>query len=204
MILVHPAYFAPIAQYVAIAKYDQILFEIEDNFVKQTYRNRCYIEAANGKLLLNVPIQHNKGTKTKTKNIKIDYKENWQKQHLKSLESAYKSSPFFEFYIDDLLPIFYKKETFLIDLTLKTNQLISDALELNKAFELTHFFDPQPKIADYRKLIDLKPNLPFSFNRYIQVFEQNHRFIPNLSILDLLFNEGPNAVNYLKNQTLAV
>ena len=105
MILLQPTYFSPIIQYAAIAQSKKVIFEIEDNFQKQTYRNRCYIYTAQGKHLLNVPIQHTKGIKQKTKDVKIDYKDNWNKLHLKTLKTAYSSSPFFEFYIDDLLPV---------------------------------------------------------------------------------------------------
>ena len=113
MFLLQPTYFSPIIQYVIIAKSTEVFFEVEDNFQKQTYRNRCYIYTANGRHLLNVPIQHSKGSKQKTKDVKIDYKDGWQKLHLKTLKTAYSSSPYFEFYIDDLLPVFEKRFTFL-------------------------------------------------------------------------------------------
>ncbi|PCH96154.1 MAG: hypothetical protein COB83_06685 [Gammaproteobacteria bacterium] len=88
------------AQYIVVANSKELIFEVEDNFQKQTFRNRCYINTAHGKHLLNVPIQHGKENKQKTKDIKIDYKDDWHKLHLKTLETAYNSSPFFEFYID--------------------------------------------------------------------------------------------------------
>lgn len=203
-VLVLPTYFSPIAQYVAIANSDKIIFEIEDNFQKQTYRNRCTIYAANGKQLLNVPVQHNKGVKQKTKDIKIDYKEDWQKLQLKALQSAYNSSPFFEFYIDDLLPVFKKKFTFLIDLNLSAHQIVMDALQLEVKTTKTQNYITDFENFDFRKLAEAKNNKVYSFNRYIQVFEQKHGFIANLSILDLIFMEGPNALNYLENQTLAL
>ncbi|SDX49987.1 WbqC-like protein family protein [Lutibacter oricola] len=199
--LFQPTYFSPISQYVAIAKANTIKFEFEDNFQKQTYRNRCYIYTANGKHLLNVPIQHSKGVKQKTKDVKIDYKDDWNKQHLKTLETAYSSSPFFEYYIDDLLPIFTKKIDFLIDLNIETHCFILDALQLNIPFTKTIDFEVEAK-EDYRNLAIAKTKQVFNFKRYIQVFEQNHGFIPNLSMLDLIFMEGPNALNYLENQQL--
>ncbi len=201
-VLVLPTYFSPIAQYVAIANSNKIIFEVEDNFQKQTYRNRCAIFAANGKQLLNVPVQHNKGVKQKTKEVKIDYKENWQKLQLKALQSAYNSSPFFEFYIDDLLPIFKTKYTFLIDLNWSAHQLIMDALQLKIPTSKTQNYISDEKKFDFRKLAEAKNNKVYNFNRYIQVFEQKHGFISNLSILDLIFMEGPNALNYLENQNL--
>jgi hypothetical protein len=201
MALVHPAYFAPISQYVAIAKSATIEFEIEDNFQKQTYRNRCYINTSNGKLLLNVPIKHHKGVKQKTKDVRIDYTENWQLNHLKALKSAYSSSPFFEFYIDDLQPIFKSNHRFLIDLNLRCHDFIMDTLQLQLS---TSFSTEYLKESDndFRKLINAKVKTAFQFNRYIQVFEQENGFIANLSMLDLIFMEGPNALNYLEQQNL--
>lgn len=201
-VLIQPTYFSAIAQYVAIAKSNQIIFEVEDNFQKQTYRNRCYINTANGKQLLNVPVQHKKGIKQKTKDVKIDYKDSWQKQHLKALKTAYSSSPFFEFYVDDLLPLFEKKYTYLLDLNLESHQLIMDALQLEIPFKKSENYITETKYLDLRNLAIDKKQITYKLKRYIQVFEQNNGFISNLSILDLLFMEGPNALNYLENQNL--
>jgi hypothetical protein len=201
MILVQPTYFSPIIQYVAIAKNSEIIFEVEDNYQKQTYRNRCYIYAANGKQLLNVPVQHSKELKQKTKDVLIDNKDGWQKLHLKTLQTAYNSSPFFEFYIDDLLPIFEKKIKFLLDLNLMSHEFIMDALQLEIPTSKSIEYHKQIDYADVRNLANVKDSTNYKLKRYIQVFEQNHGFIPNLSILDLLFMEGPNSLNYLESQT---
>ncbi len=200
MILVHPTYFSPISQYVAIAKSKELIFEVEDNYQKQTYRNRCYIYTADGKHILNVPIQHKKGLKQKTKDVKIDYKDDWHKLHLKTLQTAYSSSPFFEFYIDDLKPIFEKRNTFLLDLNLKCYEFIIGALQLEISTSKTIKYNSEVAISDARKLAIAKSKEEFIFDRYIQVFDQNKGFISNLSILDLLFMEGPNTLNYLENQ----
>ena len=202
MTLVHPTYFSPIIQYVAIAKANEIVFEVEDNFQKQTYRNRCYISTANGKHILNVPVQHIKGVKQKSKDTKIDYKDDWHKLHIKTLQTAYSSSPFFEFYIDDLLPIFEKKIPFLVDLNLKCHEFIMDALQLEISNSKTTEYNKDVDYLDLRNLTIAKSNNIYNLERYIQVFEQNHGFISNLSILDLLFMEGPNALNYLESQTV--
>jgi hypothetical protein len=200
MILLQPTYFSPILQYVAIANADEIIFETEDNFQKQTYRNRCYIYTAQGKQLLNVPVLHPKEIKQKTKDVKIDYKDDWHKQQLKTLKTAYNSSPFFEFYIDDLLPVFEKKVHFLLDLNFLTNEIIMDALQLEIPTKKTKEYEKVPNILDLRFLAEDKPKITYNLERYIQVFAENHGFIPNLSILDLLFMEGPNALNYLETQ----
>ena len=202
MSLLQPTYFSPIIQYVAIAKAKKVLFEVEDNYQKQTYRNRCYIYTAAGKHLLNVPIQHNKGVKQKTKDIKIDYKDNWHKLHLRTLKTAYNSSPYFEFYIDDLLPVFEKQWTFLLDLNLLTHEIVMDALQLNIPYFKTTNYINETDLNDVRKLAVVKSYIPTNFEKYTQVFNQNHGFITNLSILDLLFMEGPNALNYLESQNV--
>lgn len=202
MLVIHPTYFSPIVQYVAIASSKRILFEVEDNFQKQTYRNRSYIYTSNGKHLLNVPIQHNKGIKQKTRDIKIDYKDDWHKLHLKTLQTAYNSSPYFEFYVDELVPIFEKRPAFLLDLNLKCHQFVMDALQLEIPTSKTIHYLKKIENKDARNLAVAKSNQEFQFERYIQVFDQNHGFISNLSILDLLFMEGPNTLNYLESQTL--
>ncbi|NLP56723.1 WbqC family protein [Lutibacter sp. B1] len=202
MVLLQPTYFSPIIQYVAITKSDKIVFETEDNFQKQTYRNRCYIYTADGKHLLNIPIQHNKGIKQKTKDVKIDYKDNWNKQHLKTLKTAYSSSPFFEFYIDDLLPVFEKRYTYLLDLNLLTHQIVMDALQIEVPFIKTKEYITETQNLDLRYLAIAKNSKNYNLNSYIQVFYQSHNFLPNLSILDLLFMEGPNALNYLESQQI--
>ncbi len=202
MTLLQPTYFSPIIQYVSIARSIELVFEVEDNFQKQTYRNRCYIYTANGKHLLNVPVQHNKGAKQKTKDVKIDYKDDWHKLHLKTLITAYSSSPFFEFYIDDLLPVFEKRFNFLLDLNLCTYDIIMDALQLKIPYKKTTAYVKVPLNSDLRNLAVAKSDKQFDLLRYIQVFNQNHGFISNLSILDLIFMEGPNSLNYLENQSL--
>ncbi|HCE54259.1 MAG: WbqC family protein [Lutibacter sp.] len=202
MILLHPTYFSPILQYVAIANADEIIFETEDNFQKQTYRNRCHIYTAQGKQLLNVPVQHTKEIKQKTKEVIIDYKDDWHKQQLKTLKTAYSSSPFYEFYIDDLLPVFEKKMHFLLDLNFLAHEIIMDALLLEIPTKKTTEYDKAPSILDLRNLAEDKPKITYNLERYTQVFSENHGFIPNLSILDLLFMEGPNALNYLESQKI--
>lgn len=198
--LFQPTLFSPISQYTALVQAKEVVFEMCDNYQKQTYRNRYNIYTAQGKKMLNVPIKHHKNKKQKTKEIKIDYIDNWQDIHLKTLTTAYNSSPFFEFYIDDLLPIYQKKKTFLIDLVFKSFYFITNALEVKINFTETKEYALNPK-KDYRYLAIAKgKNNLFLNQRYIQVFENKHGFIPNLSILDLLFNEGPNTLNYLEQQ----
>ena len=124
--IVNPTLFSPISQYIVYAKYNQIVFEIHDNYQKQTYRNRYYIYGPNGKQLMSVPIVHSRlGEKIKTKDIKIDYSVSWQKLHIKSLDSAYSSSPFYEFYKDDIVSVIKKNNKFLLDLNINTFNIVS-------------------------------------------------------------------------------
>ncbi|NAS29865.1 hypothetical protein GTQ40_02670 [Flavobacteriaceae bacterium R38] len=204
--LIHPGYFPSIAHFVVIAKNtDQLLIEMEDNYQKQTYRNRLYIYGANGKQVLTVPIKHSGENRQKYKDVKIENNFDWQKQHWKSLQTAYRTSPFFEFYEDELQPLFEKKHNFLLDLNFQTIDLISECLQLDFIFDKTTSYEKEPQeIHDFRKLIIAKKETTYSFEKYTQVFQDKHGFIENLSILDLLFNEGTNAISYLENQQISL
>jgi hypothetical protein len=197
MALFIPTYFSPISQYQALLNSNSITFEVEDNYQKQTYRNRCYIYGANGKQLLNIPVTIPKSSKkTKSKDILVE-NANWQKQHYKSLEAAYNHSPFFEFYKDDLRKIFSKKYTYLLDVNLDSFKFIMDALELFKEYTLSKTYE-ETKLNDFRNLADSKKKVEISSIPYIQMFDQKFGFLKNLSILDLLFMEGPNSINFLE------
>jgi hypothetical protein len=193
-----PTYFSPVIQYIAIAAAGELIFETEDNFQKQTFRNRCYIYGANGKLLLGIPIVHeNSGRRQKTREVKIDTSFGWQKMHKKSLASAYRSSPYFEYYEEEVLSVLSKSYTFLLDLNLRVHELVMDALQLEKKASHTLAYHPTLH-EDYRELANAKLKSFSYLDPYQQVFSEKFGFIPNLSILDLLFNEGPNAQIYLE------
>lgn len=198
MSLFIPTYFSPISQYSEIVKCDTLTFEVEDNFQKQSYRNRCYIYGANGKQLLNIPIAKTANSqRKKTKDTIISDEFPWQRHHFKSLKIAYRSSPFFEFYEDDLAPIFTKKYTFLLDLNIDTFLFLNEALALEKTFNRTTEYMITSSLTDYRELANVKQQQELPFKSYIQVFDDKFGFLENLSILDLLFMEGPNAISYL-------
>lgn len=204
MSLFIPSYFAPICQFGMIYQSDNIVFEVHDNFQKQTYRNRCYIYGANGKQLLNIPISHSKNRlKTKTRDVKIEDGSSWQKQHYKSLKSAYNSSPFFEFYEDDLMALFDKNHRFLLDLNLDTFEFINDALELHLNYTKPQEYHDSVD-HDYRILTNPKVNINYLSNSYTQVFDDKYGHIENLSILDLLFMEGPNSISFLENVSITL
>lgn len=202
--LLHPTYFPSISHFAAMLRADDLCFEIEDNFQKQTNRNRTYIYSPNGIQMLNIPIKHSKTNHQKTKEIQLDTDFDWQKQHYKSLEAAYRSSPFFEYFQDDIRFIFEKKYTYLLDLNWDTLEVIKQCLRLQLDFSTTtEYFQEadQNTITDFRHLVDGKKD-PSQFEKYTQVFDDKFGYINNLSVLDLLFNEGKFAIDYLKNQPL--
>ena len=199
-ILIHPSYFPSISHFVAIAKADLVTFEMEDNFQKQTNRSRMYIYSPNGIQLLNVPIKHSKDKHQRIKEVKIENDFDWQKQHFKSLEAAYRTSPFFEYFEDDIRTVFEKKHTFLMDLNLETMSIVSKCLRLEfNHDETAEYFHQVDDKTDFRNLINGKKDASI-FESYTQVFGDKHGFLNNLSILDLLFNEGRFALEYLKKQ----
>ncbi len=204
-ILIHPTYFPSVSQFVAMAQSEKIVFEMEDNFQKQTNRNRTYIYSPNGIQLLNIPVKHSlENHHQKTKGTKIEKAFDWQKQHFKSLEAAYRTSPFFEYFEDEIRPIFEKKYTFLMDLNFETMEFVSKCLRTKLEYETTteyfHEVDPNT-ILDFRFLANGKKD-DSQFEPYTQVFGAKHGFLNNLSVLDLLFNEGKFALDYLKNQKI--
>ena len=201
--LIHPTYFPSIAHFVAIVNSEEVVFEMEDNFVKQTYRNRAYIYGANGKLALNIPVIYTQKQRQKYRDVKIFNKENWQSIHWKSLLSAYRTSPFFEFYEDELAPLFEEKFDYLLDFNLKCFETICNCLQLDLNVSKTDSYQKKAEaVKDLRHLVNAKKEPVYGFHKYVQVFGNKHGFIPKLSILDLLFNEGTNAINYLESQDL--
>ena len=203
-ILIHPTYFPSISHFVALSQSERITFETADNFQKQTNRNRTYIYSPNGIQLLNIPVKHSKLSHQKTKDIQIENDFEWQKQHFKSLEAAYRSSPFFEYFEDDIRPIFEKKHTFLLDLNFETFVFILKSMRLKLEYETTtEYFQEVDTtiITDFRELANGKKDTS-EFESYTQVFDDKHGFINNLSVLDVLFNEGKLALDYLKNQKI--
>ena len=204
-LLLHPCYFGSISQFVALAKAPSVRFENEDNYQKQSYRNRMYIYGANGKLLLNIPIKHT-GDKTqhqKYKDVSIEKDFNWQKQHWKSLQTAYRTSPFFEFYEDDFEPLYTNSYKYLIDFNYDCLRVALESLQLEIEFSKTSTYSLYPEATlDGRKLVDAKSKVSVNLEPYTQVFQNKYGTIKNLSIVDLIFNEGPNALSYLERQEM--
>jgi hypothetical protein len=181
---------------------EKTLFEVSDYYEKQTFRNRMYIHSANGKQMLSVQVKHtHTDGKQIYKDVLISNDFDWQKQHWRSLETAYRTSPYFEFYEDDLHPLFHRKFKYLLDLNLHSIEKINELLDLNFTYEKTTIFQKEyPGTKDYRYLKNAKkqPGTTLKFPSYTQMFNDRFGFMPNLSILDLLFMEGPNATSYLE------
>ena len=198
MALFIPTYFSPISQYSEMMNANEIEFEMEDNFQKQSYRNRCYIYNSNGKQLLSIPVKHiNKEGRKKTKDTLVENDFPWQDQHFKSLKSAYRTSPFFDFLEEEIAPIFNKKYKYLQDVNIDTFLFVKDTLQLEQSFKTTTSYQTESGSEDFRILADRKHQPKKIVDRYTQMFDDKHGFLPNLSILDLVFMEGPNALSYL-------
>src|SRR5690606_23449833 len=202
-ILLHPSYFPSIETMAHIVQADRVIWETEDNFQKQTYRNRAYIAHSNGKLLLNVPVKHIHGVRQKSRDVLTDENVNWQKQHFKSIRIAYRTSPFFEYYEDDFEELFAHPAERLMEHNLRIYDFLQEILGFQKETSVTDKFEHEPEgVLDLRYLVNAKKDFGFVPEPYTQVLEEAHGFLPNLSVLDLIFNEGPQALTYLKNQKL--
>jgi hypothetical protein len=202
-ILLSSAYFAPIQYYSKLLIAKTVYIEQFENFIKQTYRNRCVVLGGNGPIQLIVPVVKGRGTKILIKDLKISYDTDWQRNHWRTIFSAYNSSPFFEYYKDDIVPYFETKTQFLIDFNLKIHETISELLEIENQKVLTTDFEKVPEgTVNLRELISPKikteSDTSFQSQNYTQVFSDKLGFTPNLSILDLLFNEGPNSYSVLE------
>lgn len=196
--MIFPAfYFGPISYFGEMNRAEKIQIETHENFPKQTYRNRCYILGANGKLRLAIPTKHD-GARL-FKDLKVSDEFNWEKEHFKSLVSAYKSSPYFEYYEDEIAAIYASKEKFLLDFNLKTMEFINQKLKLELNFEPTESYQNYAPEVDFRNQFSAKINSNYEMETYFQVFDEKFDFEPDLSILDLLCNEGPKSATYLAN-----
>ena len=225
-VLLQTTYFGPVQWYQKLNRYDRVLIEQHDSYQKQTYRNRCVIATANGVQALTVPVEHPSVTHRPspiTKDLRISDHNQWRRVHWNALQSAYSESPFFEYYADDIRPFFEKRYEFLIDFNEAIRQTICELIDLHPHVEYTTAFlppatapcppatapfppattpdgSPSGLPADYRSAIHAKhpqPDADFEPKRYWQVFQHKHGFLPNLSILDLLFCMGPESVFYL-------
>lgn len=196
------AYTGSVTLWGHMAQAKTIYLEQHDNYQKQTQRNRMYIHGANGRLMLSIPVMHlGKPGFQKYNNVEIDNRFPWQSQHWKSLQSAYRSSPYFEFYEDQLYFLYHNSFTNLYSFNTAYFNVLRELLGcLNKVI-LTKSFEINPKQPDLRELQNHKKKSKIAGLRYTQVFTEKNGFIPDLSVLDLLFNYGPESIGLLKTCT---
>jgi hypothetical protein len=199
-VLLSTAYLAPVEYYLQIANHPQIIIEKQDNYTKQTYRNRCVIASANGLQILSIPIVKPDSLKCLTKDIRIAEHGNWRHLHWQAIVSAYNSTPFFEYYTDDFRPFYEKPGAFLFDFNEELRELVCRLLDISPSLSYSSGYINQTNAGelDLREAIHpKKETLTKNFRPYYQVFETKYGFQPNLSIIDLLFNMGPEAVLFL-------
>ena len=202
-VLLSTAYLAPLEYYRRMYNHRQVVIEKQCNYVKQTYRNRCVIASANGLQTLSIPIVKPDSLKCPTKDIRIAEHGNWRHLHWNAIVSAYNSSPFFEYYADDFRPFYEKPTAFLFDFNEELRELICNLLDISPALSYSTEYTAciQPDTLDLREAIHpKKESVTHNFKPYYQVFEAKYGFQSNLSIIDLLFNQGPEAVFALEEE----
>jgi hypothetical protein len=197
-ILLSTAYLPPV-EYISLAlRADEIFIEREENWHKQTYRNRCNILSAHGIQKLTVPVHLGRLHKTPVRDIRIDYSKRWQQVHLGAMTASYNSSPYFEFYFENIKTIILKNHNFILDLNMELTESVLEMLKIRKIILYTTDFQPALiSENDFRYTISPKRDSGLLTKKYLQVFKDKGDFTPNLSIVDLIFNSGPEAVEYL-------
>jgi hypothetical protein len=202
-LLIEPHYWGNIAFYQSILKAGEVVFDLHSHYRKGTFRNRSQVMGPNGLLNLSVPLQKGKFQHTPMGKVRVSFAENWQKDHWMSLVSAYRRSAYFEYYEDAILPVYEVEFEYLFELNSATLKIIQQLLKLEFNVSYTHKYFPA---ASWEGIDSRDINLPnpdkslvkSKFESYPQVFIDRMAFIPNLSILDLLFNLGPRAKDYIE------
>ena len=203
-ILLSSAYLPPVQYFAHLQSAEQVWIEQYDHYQKQTYRNRCVIAAPDGPLSLTVPIEKPNTQKAFMRDIRISDHGNWRHLHWNAIESAYNHTPFFEYYKDDFRPFYEKKFDFLVDYNEQLCQLVCQLIDIDTSLQRTESYvvEPSNTIIDLRDAIHPKKEVMddalFSAVPYYQVFQERLGFLPNLSIIDLLFNMGPEAILVLQ------
>lgn len=196
-VLIELQYFPPISFFVMAIRGEKFILESKENYRKGSYRNRCYIAGANGRQMLSIPLAGGKHQQQAIKEVNISYQEDWQKQHWRSIRSAYGKAPFFIHYEEEIKQLFSQKTITLFDWNLLTLMQCLQLLNLNVDIEFSEEFQTETKkgVRDLRNQINPKekPGEERKQLLYPQVFQEKNGFLPNLSILDLIFCQGPQA-----------
>lgn len=209
-VLLSTAYLAPVQYYTKLYAYPEVMIEQMDHYVKQTYRNRCVIAAPDGPLALTIPTVKPDTEKCPLRDIRISDHGNWRHLHWNALCSAYNHTPYFEYYRDDFAPFYEQKRyTFLVDYNEALMQLVCSLIDLTPQLSRTTSYLPESPagVVDFRELIHPKratseADPTFRPATYYQVFQERLGFLPNLSIVDLLFNMGPESLLVLKQSVV--
>lgn len=209
LIIFHPmllpsAYFPPIGWMALAVRYPEIILEKHETFPKQTLRNRCQIQSANGLLNLSIPVIRTFGNHTKTGEITLIENNIWQKQHLRAIFSAYRKSPFFDFYEENFVSFFNQKYHRLIDVNESSIKLIIKLLKVNIELIYSEEWKLAAGVDDFRHYFNKPQRVAIGQDKYIQVFSDRFPFMGNLSIIDLLFNLGPASLPYLKSVSIPI
>jgi hypothetical protein len=197
-LLFSSAYLPPVEYFSFILKADEVVVEREENYLKQTYRNRCYILSAHGIQILTVPVYLGSFHKTLVRDARIDYSKRWQQVHLRAIIASYRSAPYFEFYFEGLEKIIMKNHEFLLDLNTELTEAILKMVGIENPISFTVSFLPACEMDyDLRYKITPKKVSNFIMKDYQRVFKGIPDFVNGISIIDLVFNMGPESIKYL-------
>lgn len=202
IVLLTTAYLPTIDYIKAISEFEEIQIEAHENYQKRTYRNRSVILSANGPLSLSIPVNKPFGNHTPICEVTIDYTANWQHDHWNAIQSAYNRSPFFEYYADFFQPFYHDKWETLVDYNTALLNLIFKIIGIKKQIVFTEKFELEPiQTVDFRNLYQIHKGgeMVYQIQQYPQVFDYKNPFVAQVSILDLLFNQGNQSLNYLQN-----
>jgi len=208
-LLIESHYFPSIPYFSKFFLHPSLVLEQHENYVKRSFRNRTHIATANGLLRLSIPLEKGKNQQQSIREVRISYEENWQTKQWTAICSAYGNAPFFEYYVDDFQPLFEEQSTYLFEHNLKVLKALFFVLDINPPIEFSEAYlkAGETTIGDFRNKINPKTihsetdstyqNIP-----YQQVFAEKNGFLPNLSILDLIFCKGPETIPILENSVI--